>query len=1588
MPDGGAFEYALAQFIEYAYVAFEAVAEYAVYVEAALVVAASYQSYESGVRARNAYNASLRDRYVMQRTAVGQRALVLGRARVSGPIAFMQSYGTNQSTLAIVIVLAAHECDAIESIYFNDQKVVVDIAGNVTGILSTEHFSVNSSAPLTVFLAVPAQATTITATATYAGSVVTLSTSLAGDNLHLTLSGARATGVGDVKVTYQPITCQYTPAQMLDQVVSVAATAASGSYTFPVGTTTYGPYVGRTGFRSQYVGGAVAGTSVVVVQTLAGKQTALASTPALDSTGNATAVSWTGATVGATVQITSQGQYNASRARIRQYLGAAGQVADPTLISNLPGEWTTSHLGSGLCYLVCEFDYDQSSFSAGLPNVSAVLRGAKLVDPRGPGVAAWTENPAVMARGYWTHPLGGNFSAATVDDSSIIAAANVCDPSMPYFVGPFNRTAPRFTAAYVASKDMKPQDVLTDLTMAMGGRWVISGNLLRVKAGAYSPPVAAIDASWLTGESSVTLQPLPARQGLFNSVQGNFCDETNDYRAVLYPKQVATALVTSDGRELPLDITYTAVTKTAQAQYLSACAIRYNRAGMTVRLACNLRAFPLEVFDVVSLTLSRFGFAAQVFEVTDTAFTPDGLVTLTLKFTDPSIYALDASYQLTAYAPKTTFPQPWNVQVPILGVPITGPSVLLAQADGTVVSRIYVIISMSDVSVITGGYIDVAYIDAADTTGNWSLEALSGDAQGVYLAPVKDGHTYQIKARARNTLFTSAWCASVSCLVIGATAAPGAVAGLTVSNAGGTVYFNWMPNTDPDYKQTVIQRGPQGTTGNTWGAGNMYQIFAGAASTFGWPSPGIGVYEVQVRHYNWSGNPTASATISVTTPDRMERILAGVGSTATWGGVTGAGKPSDNATTDLVLVARGQCVVTGNTGSKPTGVSGWDSDIYSADSYTGGAYASAVASTVGLGVMFGLNSDPTTDASYTSLDYAWYVGGTLGIYESGTLVLSGVPITAGDVLVVLYDGVHVSYYQNGALARVVSAAAGLKLFWDSSYADPGAILNNIRFGPQTSIGGIVMSANGTLGGAGGGAVTISGLGTTGAGGSGNLLTNGDFSVASNGLPTPSWGYYCTGNATVGSVTAGGPVGQSSYWRMQNQGTAAPIPYGVSQGGFFSTGLMGGIQANTNYVVSFYVRTSATGLGVSLNFDYGPATATALQAPPLGSGWTRYVWLLNWGSQQLSPNIYFGTNAAFPANQWVDYACFQMEQGDAPSGWAPAAFIDGNGALRGTAVGAGTTVANSLLTAPIAAAATTANWGSVSSTPANLSALSGSEVINNTGISINGSGQLMGIGVGAGAAVANSLLTASIADKLSASAGGVLAATVSLGSTAGAGFVAGTLTWNAAGARTGGYGVALTPGGLVGYNSSGAPTFSISASTGAAYFGGMLALGTASAGTASGSVASTAGNASGTSSINTGGLTILNYTASGGDVLVAFDINVVVMTNTNTPCRVVLTPMIGGAIYTPASHSPEVEVSLAQSYTMALAAGTGATGYNWGTTVNFSSTIVVPAASFGTGSKMIGFYVTATFYNGSGGGNVVTGSSIYTEAVATVREFKA
>ena len=106
------------------------VADYALLI-GGLALSAS-QAKNAKRKARSQFNAAQVDRLMSVSTTTAPRELVMGRVRKGGSVFFLGSTGANKTTFAMAIALAAHEVDALEAVYLNDELVTLDGSGNVT----------------------------------------------------------------------------------------------------------------------------------------------------------------------------------------------------------------------------------------------------------------------------------------------------------------------------------------------------------------------------------------------------------------------------------------------------------------------------------------------------------------------------------------------------------------------------------------------------------------------------------------------------------------------------------------------------------------------------------------------------------------------------------------------------------------------------------------------------------------------------------------------------------------------------------------------------------------------------------------------------------------------------------------------------------------------------------------------------------------------------------------------------------------------------------------------------------------------------------------------------------------------------------------------------------------------------------------------------------------------------------------------------------------------------------------------------------------------------------------------------------------
>lgn len=217
------------------------------------------------------------------------------------------------------------------------------------------------------------------------------------------------------------------------------------------------------------------------------------------------------------------------------------------------------------------------------------------------------------------------------------------------------------------------------------------------------------------------------------------------------------------------------------------------------------------------------------------------------------------------------------------------------------------------------------------------------------------------------------------------------------------------------------------------------------------------------NNYGQLGYPTQSGFNS---PDRSiapRKITSPLG--YTWAYNSNNGLEGTVTTTNISTITAGKSF------TKTTGGAVWNSEVRSSTAYSSSVAISAKAGQTNKGIMFGLNSDPTTDANFVSIDFAWYIqsNGTANIYENSVAIaLSGtgtVTYTTSSVFSIVYDANEgfVNYYFDldgdgkfvHLMRRILKTGVGgnsqsADLFFDSSFFEVDGNLNSISVSSGTA----------------------------------------------------------------------------------------------------------------------------------------------------------------------------------------------------------------------------------------------------------------------------------------------------------------------------------------------------------------------------------------------------------------------------------------------------------------------------------------------------------------------------------------------------------
>lgn len=149
-------------------------------------------------------------------------------------------------------------------------------------------------------------------------------------------------------------------------------------------------------------------------------------------------------------------------------------------------------------------------------------------------------------------------------------------------------------------------------------------------------------------------------------------------------------------------------------------------------------------------------------------------------------------------------------------------------------------------------------------------------------------------------------------------------------------------------------------------------------------------------------------------------------------------------------------VVTGSTNktfiktNSGSATNGWNGQVYSSEGYSQNLYISAKATSTTQSVMFGLNTDPTTNPSTSSIDYAWYLTdiGNLEAYETGSSMAVYGTYTTASVLSIVYEDATIKYLVDNVVQYTKSRTIPDKLYFDSSFFYTSSQgITDVKFGP-------------------------------------------------------------------------------------------------------------------------------------------------------------------------------------------------------------------------------------------------------------------------------------------------------------------------------------------------------------------------------------------------------------------------------------------------------------------------------------------------------------------------------------------------------------
>lgn len=634
---------------------------------------------------------------------------------------------------------------------------------------------------------------------------------------------------------------------------------------------------------------------------------------------------------------TTSGRYS-GHVYINKHLGSPTQAADSMFVSEV-SKWTSSHRLQGIAYLAIRMKFNQDKFPNGVPEVSAVIKGKKVYDPRTDTIA-WSDNPALCIRDFLTNSSYGLGEAdINIDDTLFETAANVCD----YLNYPSLTGGVKYTANGSYTTSASPYDFLNNILSSMGGLlWYAQGKW-RIKPAYWTDPVILFTEDDLRG--SIAVQTRHSRRDNFNVVNGTWKGAESNWQATDFPPVrnitsagamvsglpytitkvgstdwttvgapsntegvtfVATGaaagtgeadffLGVDGGQVAATDLSLSFTSDVGMARRIANIYLERNRQQLTITASFGIRAFKVQVGDIVQISNSRFGWTQKEFEVTSWTFgivdENDLQVHMVLREISENVF--DAISDGAVYERDNTDSlNPFDFPAPTLDAATATSTV---NADGTTVPQINFSWSISDETVVD--YYEFQW----KLSGNTTYNSVVVEGLEFNLSPALSGASYDYRVRSISFAgLRSPWASSVTPVSTGDdTTTPNAPSGLTATAGSETIKLNWTAptqNTDSTTLKDLFQYKIYRNTTNNFGTATMIGRIAADIFTDG-SLVGGQTYYYWVTALDYTGNESSQSTVASAT---AQEIVTERSNGVFYVGVTTLPTTSSGAHTDFV----------------------------------------------------------------------------------------------------------------------------------------------------------------------------------------------------------------------------------------------------------------------------------------------------------------------------------------------------------------------------------------------------------------------------------------------------------------------------------------------------------------------------------------------------------------------------------------------------------------------------------------------------------------------------------------------------------------